>query len=123
MKDLVLIPDDEPGALARIGLAAGQAGVNIAGVSAFTGEGKGLIHMLVDHAEAAVEALSAIGMDVRAVRDVLVIDLPDQPGALGAACQRLAEGDVNVQQAYIANGSRLVLVVDDLDAGKAVLEG
>lgn len=122
MKDFVLIPDDRPGVLARLGEAAGAAGINIEGISAFTGEGKGVVHVLVDDAEAALEALTTAGLDVRAARDVLVLDLPDQPGAMGAVCRRLADADVNVQQAYIANGSRLVLVVDDLDRGRRTLD-
>ena len=118
MKDLVLIPDDQPGILARLGEACGAAGVNIAGVSAFTGEGKGVVHVLVDDGELALSALTDAGLNVLAARDVLVLDLPDQPGAMGAVCRRLSNAEINVQQAYIANGSRLVLLVDDLDRAR-----
>lgn len=120
-KDFTLIPDDQPGVLARLGEVAGAAGISIGGISAFTGEGKGVVHLLVEDAEAALGALAAAGFDVRAARDVLVVPLEDRPGALGEVCRRLADGGVNVQQAYTAGGSRLVLAVDDLEAAQALL--
>ncbi len=120
-KDFVLIPDDEPGVLARLGEAAGAAGINIEGIAAFTGEGRGIVHVLVPDAEEALRVLSAAGLDVRAARDVLVVDIPDQPGALGGVCRQLADAGVNIQQAYLATGSRAVLAVDDLDTARRVV--
>lgn len=121
VRDLTLIPDDQPGVLARLGEVAGSAGLSIAGVSAFTGEGRGLVHVLVEDAEHAVAVLSGAGFYVRASREVLLVPLEDRPGALGETCRRLADAGVNVEQAYMASGSRLVLTVDDLPAARSVL--
>ncbi|HVL97944.1 MAG TPA: ACT domain-containing protein [Egibacteraceae bacterium] len=125
-KDFTLIPDDQPGVLARLGEAAGRAGINIEGISAFTGEGKGIVHLLVRDPEDAQRALAEAGFDVRAARDVLVVDIEDRPGAMGEVCRRLAAHDVNIQQAYIAGGGsgggyRLVLAVDDIERGRALV--
>lgn len=125
-KDLTLIPDDQPGVLARIGEAAGAAGINIEGISAFTGEGKGVVHLLVRDPEDAYRALSAAGFDVRAARDVLVVDVEDHPGEMGRICRRLADHGVNIQQAYIAGGGqaggyRLVLAVDDVERARTLV--
>jgi hypothetical protein len=119
-KDFVLIPDDQPGVLARLGEAAGAAGINIEGLSAFTGEGKGVVHVLVPDAEAALKALAGAGFDVRAARDVLVIEIADEPGALGRACRRLADEGINIEQAYLATNTRLVLAVDDIDRARTL---
>jgi hypothetical protein len=120
-KDFVLIPDDEPGVLARLGEAAGNAGINIEGISAFTGQGRGIVHVLVPDAEHALQALSEAGLDVRAARDVLVLDVEDRPGALGEMCRKLADAGVNIEQAYLATGTRLVVAVDDIDKARATL--
>jgi hypothetical protein len=120
-KDFVLIPDDQPGVLARLGEAAGKAGINIEGISAFTGEGKGVVHVLVPDAELALSALSEAGLDVRAARDVIVVDIEDQPGALGEFTRRLADEDINVEQAYLATNNRLVLAVDDIARARELL--
>ncbi len=120
-RDLTLIPDDEPGVLARLGKAAGAAAVSIAGVSAFTGEGKGLVHVLVEDAERAIAVFTEAGFDVRVSREPLLVPLEDRPGALGEVCGRLADAGVNVEQAYVASGPRLVLLVDDLDTARRIL--
>ena len=120
-KDLVIIPDDEPGVLARLGETLGAAGINIEAISAFTGRGKGLVHVLVDRADDAVQVLRDADFEVRAARDVAVVALPDEPGQLGAACRRLAEAGVNIEQAYIAAGSHLVVVADDPARAREIL--
>ena len=120
-RDLVIVPDDEPGVLARLGEVAGRAGVNIEALSAFTGGGKGIVHLLVDDHEAALEAFSTAGFDVRAARRVCVAPLEDQPGSLGAAARKLADAGINVEQAYIAADNQLVVVTDDVDGAKEAL--
>lgn len=121
-KDFVLIPDDQPGVLARLGEAAGAAGINIEGISAFTGQGKGVVHVLVPDAELALKALSEAGLDVRAARDVIVIDIEDKPGAMGAFTRRLADENINVEQAYLATNNRLVLAVDDIARARELFQ-
>lgn len=121
-KDFVLIPDDQPGVLARLGEAAGAAGINIEGISAFTGQGKGVVHVLVPDAEAALTALSDAGLEVRGARDVIVVDIHDRPGALGEFTRRLADEQINVEQAYIATNNRLVLAVDDIDRARELFQ-
>jgi len=120
-KDLVIIPDDTPGQLARLGEVLGAAGVNIEAISAFTGQGRGIVHVLVDRAEDALAALAADGIEVKAARDVVVVPLPDEPGHLGAACRTLADAQVNIEQAYIAAGSKLVIVCDDVARATSLL--
>ncbi len=120
-RDFVLIPDDQPGVLARLGEVAGDAGINIEGISAFTGQGKGVVHVLVPDAEHALKIFADAGFDVRAARDVLLVPIENEIGALGKVCRRLADAGVNIEQAYIATESRLVLAVDDPEKARAVL--
>lgn len=119
--DLLLIPDDEPGVLARLGEACGRAGISIEGVSAFTGEGLGVVHVLVDDAEAALSVLRDAGMDVRHTRPVVVVEVGDEPGALGYVARRLADAGVNIEQAYTASQNRLVFAVDDVAGARTAL--
>jgi hypothetical protein len=120
-KDLVIIPEDHPGVLADLGEILGRANVNIEAISAFTGEGKGVVHVLVDDDVRAVEVLREAGLEPRAARRVVVAPLPDEPGQLGDACRKLADAGVNIEQAYIAAGSKLVVVCEDVDQAKQVL--
>jgi hypothetical protein len=120
-KDLVIIPSDAPGVLAALGETLGDAGINIEAISAFTGQGKGIVHLLVDRAEDALQVLQEAGWDVQAARDVVVAPLPDEPGQLGIACRKLADAGINIEQAYIAAGSMLVVVCEDTATAAEVL--
>jgi hypothetical protein len=120
-KDLVIIPDDRPGVVAELGECLGEAGINIEAISAFTGQGKGIVHLLVDKADEALETLQGAGFDVQAARRVVVVPLPDEPGHLGRATRALADAEINIEQAYIAGGSKLVIVCDDVDRAKELL--
>ena len=123
-KDLTVILKDRPGELARLGQATGEAGVNIQGMCAFTGEGTGVIHLLVDDAQAAAarRALEDAGMGLADEREVLVVDIEDRPGTLGELARSLGEASVNIELAYtIFGGVKLVIVTDDLESARAAL--
>jgi hypothetical protein len=124
--DFTLILDDRPGELARLGEVMGDAGVNIAGLAAFTGEGKGVIHVLVDDeaAERATQALRAAHIGVADEREVLVVDVVDRPGTLGELARELAAANVNIDLAYttFGGGVKIVIATDDLESARAALE-
>jgi hypothetical protein len=123
-KDLTVILKDRPGELARLGQATGEAGVNIQGMCAFTGEGTGVIHLLVDDAQApaASRALEDAGMGLADEREVLVVDIEDRPGTLGELARSLGDASVNIELAYtIFGGVKLVIVTDDLESARAAL--
>jgi hypothetical protein len=122
-KDLTVVLQDRPGELARLGKATGEAGVNLQGMCAFTGEGRGIIHILVDDAKAAAarKALEEAGMGVADEREVLVVDIEDRPGTLGELARSLAEASVNIELAYTTFGVKLVIATDDLDSARAVV--
>ena len=122
-KDLTVVLQDRPGELARLGQATGEAGVNLQGMCAFTGEGRGIIHILVDDDKAAVarRALEEAGMGVADEREVLVVDIEDRPGTLGELARSLAEASVNIELAYTTFGVKLVIATDDIDSARAAL--
>jgi hypothetical protein len=123
--DLTIILDDSPGELARLGEVTGDAGVNIQGLAAFTGEGRGVIHVLVDDDKAAraVQELERAGMGVADQREVLVVDVIDRPGSLGELARELAEANVNIDLAYtVFGGVRIVIATEDLENARAALE-
>ncbi len=119
--DLTVILEDRPGTLADVGDALGGAGINIDGMCGFPCEGKGRLHVLVDDPMSARQALENGGLEVTAERDVLVHDIEDRPGAFGSVARRLAERGVNVDLAYLATRTRLVIGTDDLDKARAAL--
>jgi len=123
MKDLTVIMDDQPGKLADLGEATGRAGINIAGLCAMVGDGKGFIHILVEDEAAAREALQEAGLGVADEREAVVVDLHDKPGAMGEIARDLAEAGVNIDVAYtIFSGVRLVILTEDVEAARQALD-
>jgi hypothetical protein len=123
--DLTVILRDTPGELARLGEVTGAAGVNIRGLAAFTGEGKGVIHLLVDDdaVARARDELERARIGLADEREVLVVDIQDRPGSLGELARELSEANVNIDLAYTTfGGVKLVIATDDLENARAALE-
>ena len=119
-----MILHDKPGELARIGETLGDAGVDVRGLAAFTGEGSGIIHLLIsdDEAERATKALHDAKIGLADDREVLVVDIHDRPGTLGEMALELAAANVNIELAYSTfGGARLVIATDDLENARAAL--
>jgi hypothetical protein len=122
--NLTVVLRDEPGQLAKLGEATGEAGVNIEGLCAFTGDGRGIIHLVVDDeaVERAADALERAGMAVADRREVLVVDVANQPGSLGELARELTEAGVNIDLLYTTfGGVKLVIATDDMDSARAAL--
>ena len=123
MQDLAISLDDRPGALADMGDALGRAGVSVEGGGAFVVDGRGVAHFLFRDGAAARRALEAAGIRVVRARDVLVQRLHQgEPGQLGKLARRMADAGVNIEVVYSDHDHQLILVVDDVAAGRAVSE-
>ena len=124
-KDLKIKLDNRPGALATIGEALGQAGVNIDGLCGFARdvnarEDRELImhtfHILVEDPVKARAALRAVGVKIEEERDVVIPKVIDRPGEIGRICRKLANAGVNVDFLYTITNTQFVLGVDDIEA-------
>lgn len=121
MYDIHVLLPDEPGALGRFGAAMGAAGVSLEGGGVFTIGGKGHTHFLVEDGGRAQRAAEASGLEVVAVREVLVRKLDqDRPGELGRLTAALGEARINIVTQYSDHANQLILVVDDPERAAAV---
>jgi hypothetical protein len=120
--NLTVVLKDEPGQLARLGQATGEAGINMLGMSALTGEGRGVINILVEDGDRAREALQSAEFGVADQQEALVIDVTDRPGTIGELARQLAEAGVNIELLYSTfSGVRVAIVTDDLASARAAL--
>jgi hypothetical protein len=121
MKDFSILLENRPGALADMGEALGRAGVSVEGGGAWVVGAQGAVHFLFVDGVAARKALEAAGITVLAEREVLVQRLKQAvPGQLGQLTRRMAEAGVNIEVLYSDHDHQLILVVDDLERGRAV---
>lgn len=121
MKDLEIVLDNSPGALAEMGETLGGAGVSLEGGGVFVHEGKGIAHFLVDNAELGREVLLEKGIQVVKINPVLIQKLKQEvPGQLGKLTRIMAENEVNILVQYSDHDNQLILVVDDYQKGQLV---
>src|SRR5579862_8152577 len=115
MKDVSIILENRPGALAELGEALGRAGVSIEGGGAWVVGGNGAAHFLFRDGAAARQALEAGGIRVLEERDVVVQRLKQAvPGQLGKLTRRMADAGVNIEALYSDHDHQLILVVDNI---------
>ena len=124
--DLTVVLDDRAGQLAHMGEALGDAGVNIEGICATTDDGVGVVHVLVENAMVAQNALILADIKVEGEADAVVIDLTDEdaakPGTLGRVAGKVATAGINISIAYLATGDRAVLVTSDNEKAREALQ-
>jgi hypothetical protein len=120
--DLRIDADNTVGQLATLGEELGKVGVNIDGFCATVANGRGVLHVLVEDAGAARQALEGAGYTIAAEREALVLEgVEDRPGYLGEMARRLADSDVNIEVAYLATDTRVALVVPDVATARQSL--
>ncbi len=123
MRDLTIELENRPGALAEMGEVLGAAGVSVEGGGGWLFDGKAIAHFLFEDGGAARKALEAAGITVLADREVLVQKLNQgQPGQLGKIARMMAAAGANIEVQYSDHDNQLILVVGDIEKGKAVSE-
>ncbi len=119
VKDLTLITEPRPGQLAAVCQTLGHANINIDGMSGSDREGG--VHILVEDAARARQALEKAGFKIREEREVLIISIKNHPGAVGEVFRRIADAGVNVDFDYVDTRCRLVIGASDLDKARTAL--
>jgi hypothetical protein len=121
--DLIIDVENTPGSLARVAAAVSDAGVNLAAATCIGSGERAELHILVPHPEAARHSLSTVHMAVSREREVVVVDVEDNPGVLADLARKIARAGINLDLVYIATHNRVVFGAPDLDALRAVLSG
>jgi hypothetical protein len=120
--DLRIEADNTVGQLATLSEELGKVGVNIDGFCATVADGRGVLHVLVENAGAARQALVGAGYIIAGEREALVLEgVEDRPGYLGEMARLLADNDINIEVAYLATNTRVVLVVPDVAIARDAL--
>jgi hypothetical protein len=119
--DLTVVLENRTGTLADMGEALGKAGINIEGICEFPSEGQGVVHILVRDADSARKVIEGAGIHVLGQREVLLVDISNNPGELGKICRRIADTGGNIELVYITMKGQLALGTDNLDRLRAVL--
>jgi hypothetical protein len=127
-KQITAWVESTPGQLGRIAKALGEAKVNITAFTAYSmAGGESPIRLQVSSPAKAKKVLAGLGIRLTE-EEVVRLTLPDKPGVLGEAGNRLGQANINVEYAYgtVAKGGKkadVVLGVSDLAGASKALRG
>ena len=100
---LTIFAPNEPGQLARITSALAAAGVNVRGLCVNDSSDFCAVRLVVDKPKEARAVLARKRIAVNEGQ-VVVVQVPDEVGALGKLADCLAAGGVNVDYLYTLSG-------------------
>ena len=118
--------ENKAGRLAEVTGILSEAKVNIRALALADTSDFGVLRLIVDSNEKAVEALKNRGFTVGRT-DVLAVEVEDRPGGLHRILDMLNEADINVEYMYAFvqhSGKNAVMIFrfDNIDEAVKVLE-
>jgi len=112
--------ENRPGMLAEIAKTLGDQKINILSCFTTTSGTEGTTHLLVDNVNKAKKALAGAQLSYTEA-DVLHVELPNKPGALGKFAMKLADNNINITSGYATGGKsskKTTVVLSVFDLGK-----
>jgi hypothetical protein len=94
---------NKPGRLANMLAALNKGKVNFRALAVMDSGERGIVRFVPDDAAAAAAVLDKLNIRHEAT-DVLLADVPNQPGAFRKICERLAAEHLNIDYAYCSFG-------------------
>jgi hypothetical protein len=114
VRQLSVFIANEAGRVSEVTGLLGDKGINIRGFSVSDTIDYGILRLVVDKPDEALDVLKHAGFTVRE-DDVICIDLPDQPGGLAGVLKIVSEAGVNIEYVYSLVSTFVVINVADVD--------
>ncbi|HEX2950415.1 MAG TPA: ACT domain-containing protein [Armatimonadota bacterium] len=112
--------DNSIGRLAEVTRILGEHHVNIRGFSVADTADFGILRLLVNDEQGALDALRAAKFTVH-TGPIVLARIPDAPGGLANALESFATHNINVEYAYAIVKSLIAFGIEDIAAGEALL--
>lgn len=127
VEQISIFIENKSGRLAEVARVLGEKGVNIRALSLADTSDFGILRLLVDNTDVALETLKGSGFTVNKT-DVVAVEVPDQPGGLCEILQRLDDSQINVEYMYAfvernAGNAVIIFRFDETDNAIDKLQG
>jgi hypothetical protein len=126
IKQISVFLENRKGRLYDICSMLGQGGINIRALTIAETETFGVLRMVVDKPEAAMELFRKHSITANQT-DVVAVEVPDSPGGLARVLQVLTDSDLNVEYMYgfvekFSENALLVFRIDDDEKAQNILK-
>lgn len=112
--------ESKPGYIKQALDALAAAPVSIRGYCASDTGDFGIVRFVVDDTQRGLDALLGAGFAAK-TKEVLVVELADDPGELGRVLGVMAGGGLNVSYSYSLAGTYIAIQVEDMEAASRLL--
>ncbi len=99
VEQISIFIENKSGRLAEVAAVLGEAGVNIRALSLADTSDFGILRLIVNDRNLAMETLKNKGFTVSKT-EVVAVEVPDQPGGLSSILQVLDNESINVEYMY-----------------------
>jgi hypothetical protein len=122
IEEVFVVLENKPGAIGELCGFLSQKKINIEAIGVFQDVAK----LLVSDARRAIQELTKAGYEVE-TREVLKIDLPNEPGELAFLASKLGTAGINIEYCYgvMTKGQptgSVILDVSDIDRALALFQ-
>jgi len=125
IKQISVFLDNTTGRLSEVTKTLASAQVNLRAISIADTADFGILRLIVDKNEKAVDALNAAGFTTRQT-DVVAVEIEDTPGSLAKLMELFQQSQVNIEYLYASlegQVGRAVVIfkIEDHDKGQKIL--
>jgi len=126
IKQISVFVENKMGRMAEITKTIGEAGVDIRALSVADTSDFGILRLIVDRPEEAVESLRKAGITVT-LTDVVAVGVDDIPGGLASAIEAISNAEINIEYMYAfisrtGGKAYVILRVDNIESAATALE-
>jgi len=122
VKQISVFLENKPGKLYQVTEVLKEHNIDISAISVADTTEFGIVRMIVDKPELAVEAIKAAKFPV-STTDVLAVEVSDTPGGLNTALKVLHDANISIEYLYSfikRNGDKALILFRVEDPTKAV---
>jgi hypothetical protein len=120
LKQLSVFLENRPGRITQVTKVLDEIGVNISAFSIADTSEFGILRMIVDNIDVALQALKAQGFSVRTTQVVALV-VPHQPGGMHQALEHVDKAGIEIEYMYaFAYNSKAAVVIKADDTEKLV---
>jgi len=125
VEQISIFIENKSGRLAEVSRILGEAKVNIRALSLADTSDFGILRLIVDNTDKALQVLKSHSFTVNKT-EVIGVEVPDQPGGLCSLLEALDQSDINVEYMYAfveRSGGNAVIIFrfDNVDEAIKVL--
>ncbi|MBM7581516.1 hypothetical protein JOD02_000339 [Caldicoprobacter guelmensis] len=126
MTQISVFLENKKGKLAEVTKVLAEHNIDMCAISIADTTNFGILRIIVDNPEKALEVLREAGYTVNTT-EVLAVEVPDRPGGLHRVLEILSKGDISVEYLYSfvrrpAERALILFKVDDLKTAKEILK-